>query len=216
MFGPAIDSLSDHLESKASFNCSVDCLRWCWKSYLEFDERVKSFVDNASSLKELMAGISTRGAWEQCKWTNTEARRLIEPSVDLPTGLDKQEAPKIFLITNTADPLHECIRACWSLCHAYRMSWRSCYWYVVDSSFKTNAIVRWSDAVFKSTCLQSAVSLHVIVSFQTRPKAHSSLAILLYKLDDDNLVMPNSSSSWPFKLRPQDLVARQVLCVHIS
>jgi hypothetical protein len=48
----------------------------------------------------------------------TNARHLIEPSVELPLVLDKKDAPKIFVVTNAADPLcDDCVELAQALKH---------------------------------------------------------------------------------------------------
>lgn len=157
MFGPATDSKSCYLESTASLNCPVGFLRWCWRSYLEFDKDADNTVDAASSHEKELQLISTRKAWEQCKWIKTGGRRLIEPSVDLPLDLAKEEAPKIFIVTNMADPLHDDgvqiaddLKRAGSFVKHVDCLGGHVIGYELDSSSKERTIIAWSEVAFKA------------------------------------------------------------------
>lgn len=158
MLCPSTDTMSYYLESKASLHCHVDFLRWCWKSYLELDEsQPEDPVDRASSLEDVLRSGSTRQAWDQCKWKQSVARRLVEPTVDLPSGLDTTNAPKVVVVTCTADPLHD---DGVQLAKGLKVSEANvahfdCFGshvigYSLDSASKAKVTIEWSEAVFAS------------------------------------------------------------------
>jgi len=108
MFDPAADSLSYHLNSLSSRLCPVDYLRWSWRVYLDTYQGMKEdeipIIANEPSETKL---LSNQTLWNNSPWKkNMATRRLIEPYVDLPKGLDDPKvAPKFIVATNRGDPL---------------------------------------------------------------------------------------------------------------
>lgn len=155
MLGPGTDSLSFYLESRASINCPVEAIRWCWQSYLELDGCDHTLLTNAKSRKDALTRNTSRNSWEQCKWKNTNARRLIEPFVDLPNELDREDSPKIFIVTTAADPVRDdgvqlvntLKQAGASVTHI-ECQGSHVIGYVVDFPARSKALVGWSATVF--------------------------------------------------------------------
>ena len=111
MFQPRSDSLLYHLNSKSSGTCPTEFVRWCWSAYLQLDEKKTGDIDFYSS-------DGLKSALEKSKWSKymdsssserapASCWRLICPQVDLPPNLDNDNAPKIIVVTATADPLHD-------------------------------------------------------------------------------------------------------------
>ena len=110
MFDPACNSDSYYLNSLSSGACPVEYLLWSWRAYLGTDHG----VENPSIVQEEPTdgprGRTNEHIWndKSSRWRKTlKHRRLIEPYVDLPKGLDRKNAPLFLVSTNKADPLKD-------------------------------------------------------------------------------------------------------------
>ena len=103
MFNPAADSISYHMNSTSSGACPVEFLRWCWRSYLVLEQESDKNNDDEVPIIGANEKPSNCQQWDKCPWKQSTARRLIEPYVALPANLN--DAPKIVVGTNSADPL---------------------------------------------------------------------------------------------------------------
>ncbi len=106
---PKTDTESYHM-NKISPMCPVECLRWCWGAYLQFDCQQYRETHNQEINFESLDSYSL--ALSQCKWmmgqddTSQKMRRLITPQLDLPSGICRGDgAPTLIITTSRADPL---------------------------------------------------------------------------------------------------------------
>jgi acetyl esterase/lipase len=118
MICPASDSKSYYMNENSGGAAPAKWLRWSWRAYLQLDpppnEEKESEnededkipdMDKEKSVRDLLRKDSNHTSWTKSKWYESKVRRLAEPMHDLPTGLDQDNAPKILVATNAADPL---------------------------------------------------------------------------------------------------------------
>ena len=109
MLNPAANTLSYYLNSK-SFFISTEWLRWCWRAYLELPDAQKQGDSTMQQLETMEARLdlgSNRSAWEDSPFNKGVLARLVNPTVDMPGGLNKPNAPKFLVMTNEGDPLRD-------------------------------------------------------------------------------------------------------------
>jgi len=119
MLDPAANSQSYYLNQDATYVTSA-WLRWCWRAYLGMASSVEEVLvednhNNSSSQKVdvgdndrlLFNHDSNELAWQQCPWSKTVLARLVNPTIHVPDGLGRPDAPRILLTTNEADPLRD-------------------------------------------------------------------------------------------------------------
>ena len=119
------------MNSLSSGSCPSKWLRWAWKVYLGIDTNnetntshdtgeqgreesldhdgcVSSGRSAFMEREQILRRDSNYMAWQNCPWrTHPVMRRLIDPRLDMPNGLDHEGAPRIIVATNMADPLHD-------------------------------------------------------------------------------------------------------------
>ena len=113
MIQPSANSLSYYLQSKSSGTGPVPFLRWCWSAYLQLDENQDESVDFYAT-NGIHKALQKSNVWSKLYESGngpktTEAKafwRLVCPASD-PPALEDQLSPNLFIITSTADPLHD-------------------------------------------------------------------------------------------------------------
>ena len=109
MLNPAANTLSYYLNSN-SFFPSTEWLRWCWRAYLELPDAQKQGDSTMQQLETTEARLelgSNRSAWEDSPFNKGVLTRLVNPTVDMPGGLNEPNAPKFLVMTNEGDPLRD-------------------------------------------------------------------------------------------------------------
>ena len=109
MVDPAADSPSYYQHGK-NLAVPTHWLRWSWRRYLGVSEPEAAHEKEpqASDTRALLAVGSNRHVWEASHWyKSTTVRRLVHPNMNLPLALQGEEAPRIVISTNSADPLHD-------------------------------------------------------------------------------------------------------------
>lgn len=105
---PASASLSYYMNRSSSLAPSA-WIRWCWRCYLALPAPGDEHVDILSlkTLDERLKHGSNETAWEKSPWRHTPLARLVDPTLDLPAGLESESAPPMTVVTNQGDPLHD-------------------------------------------------------------------------------------------------------------
>jgi acetyl esterase/lipase len=107
MLNPAANTLSYYLNRNALF-ISTEWLRWCWRCYLELhDPMEQGDLMQLETMKDRLNHGSNIHAWDKSPYSKGVFARLVNPTFDMPTGLDKPEAPKFLVLTNEGDPLRD-------------------------------------------------------------------------------------------------------------
>mmetsp|Transcript_12047 Transcript_12047/g.30530 ORF Transcript_12047/g.30530 Transcript_12047/m.30530 type:complete len:424 (+) Transcript_12047:381-1652(+) len=100
---PFLDPSGDGLSyyTNASVYPNISWLRWCWQAYLGLEKSSEDDKDN-----DVLRRGSNYTTWNKWKAEHPELQRLVNPTLELPQGLDSEEAPSIIVRYNLGDPLH--------------------------------------------------------------------------------------------------------------
>lgn len=87
----------------------VKYLRWCWRAYLQLDdpEKQEKGLLELDSMKARLDYNSNRKAWEALSGKVGFPARLVDPTIDIPPGLEEQTSAKIVVMSNSGDPLRD-------------------------------------------------------------------------------------------------------------
>jgi acetyl esterase/lipase len=108
MLQPASDSVSHYLNGRASRWITTESVRWLWCAYLQLPLNSSDDDDNDSrntTASDRLTRYSNRDTWDT--WCETHRGRLVDPSFDLPNGLDQPSAPAVLIHTNSGDPIRD-------------------------------------------------------------------------------------------------------------
>lgn len=103
MLDPAGDTMSYYMNQNVFPD--MNWLRWCWRAYLGL--KVDEPSGNPTSVKQALQKDSNYNSWKEWRQKHSKSiQRLIDPSFDLPV-LDGENAPKILVQMNMADPMYD-------------------------------------------------------------------------------------------------------------
>jgi len=108
---PAVDTMSCYMNQNTF--PPMTWLRWCFRAYLDLEappELSEDSQEQKPTLEEVLRKDSNYLSWNKWKTKNPSkaVQRLVCPTLDLPESLnDENNAPKIIIRVNLADPLHD-------------------------------------------------------------------------------------------------------------
>jgi acetyl esterase/lipase len=108
---PAGDTMSYYMNQNTF--PAMTWLRWCWRVYLHLEappELSEDSHEQKPTLEEVLRKDSNYLSWNKWKTKHPSkaVQRLVYPTLDLPESLnDENNAPKIIIRVNLADPLYD-------------------------------------------------------------------------------------------------------------
>jgi len=105
MLDPAANSQSHYINGDTSYVPS-SWLRWCWRAYLAMPH-VEETDESEETMYRGNRLDTNEHAWRNSSWSKGSLARFVNPTWDVPNGLNHPDAPVIILTTNEADPLRD-------------------------------------------------------------------------------------------------------------
>eukprot|EP00545_Synedropsis_sp_CCMP1620_P009657 CAMPEP_0119029850 /NCGR_PEP_ID=MMETSP1176-20130426/40730_1 /TAXON_ID=265551 /ORGANISM="Synedropsis recta cf, Strain CCMP1620" /LENGTH=387 /DNA_ID=CAMNT_0006986207 /DNA_START=206 /DNA_END=1369 /DNA_ORIENTATION=- len=107
MLDPSANTLSYYLNRNA-FAISSEWIRWCWRAYLVLPKTVESGgIMDLDTMEARLEYGSNCTTWEASPFSKGDLARLVNPTVDIPKGLDDPNGPKFVILTNEGDVLRD-------------------------------------------------------------------------------------------------------------